>query len=132
MLPAGTTACRAGLPPAGTRRLRQGAHNNGSELQLRRQVVGRRNWLFCGSDDGAEVNTVFVSLLASCGLHRIEPWEYLRDLFCLLPSWPRSRTLELAPAYWKKTLEDEDTQKKLAANPFRQATLDEPVHPAKE
>lgn len=103
-------------------------HNNGSELQLRRQVVGRRNWLFCGSDDGADVNTVFVSLLASCGLHKIEPWEYLRDIFCLLPSWPRSRSLELAPAYWKKTLEDEDTQKKLAANPFRQATLDEPVH----
>ena len=94
-------------------------HNNGSELQLRRQVVGRRNWIFCGSDDGAEVNTVFVSLLASCGLHQIEPWEYLRDIFCLLPSWPRSRALELAPAYWKKTLEDEDTQRKLVANPFR-------------
>ncbi|MBK8265380.1 MAG: hypothetical protein IPK80_29130 [Nannocystis sp.] len=26
---------------------------------------------------------------------------YLRDLLCLLPSWPRSRVLELAPAYWK-------------------------------
>jgi hypothetical protein len=92
-------------------------HNNGSELQLRRQVVGRRNWLFCGSDDGAAVNTVFVSLLASCGLHKLEPWEYLRDLFCLLPSWPRSRVLELAPAYWKKTLEDADTQQRLAATP---------------
>lgn len=107
-------------------------HNNGSELQLRRQVVGRRNWLFCGSDDGAAVNTVFVSLLASCGLHKIEPWEYLRDLFCLLPSWPRSRVLELAPAYWKKTLEDADTQQRLAANPFRRATLDDPLHPAKQ
>jgi hypothetical protein len=47
-------------------------HNNASELQLRREVIGRRNWLFVGSDDAAEVNTVFVSLLASCGLHRIE------------------------------------------------------------
>ncbi len=98
-------------------------HNNWSELQLRRQVIGRRNWLFTGSDDGAEVNTVFVSLLASCGLHQLEPWTYLRDLFCLLPGWPKRRVLDLAPAYWKKTLEDEDTQQRLADNPFRSAVM---------
>jgi transposase len=98
-------------------------HNNWSELQLRRQVIGRRNWLFVGSDDGAEVNTVFVSLLASCGLHQLEPWTYLRDLFCLLPGWPKRRVLDLAPAYWKKTLEDEDTQQRLADNPFRSAVM---------
>jgi hypothetical protein len=98
-------------------------HNNWSELQLRRQVIGRRNWLFVGSDDGAEVNTIFVSLLASCGMHTIEPWTYLRDLFCLLPDWPKRRALELAPAYWKKTLQDEQTQQRLAANPFRSAVL---------
>jgi transposase len=96
-------------------------HNNWSELQLRRQVIGRRNWLFVGSDDGAEVNTVFVSRLASCGLHQLEPWTYLRDLFCLLPGWSKSRVLDLAPAYWKKTLENEDAQQRLADNPFRSA-----------
>jgi hypothetical protein len=105
-------------------------HNNWSELQLRRQVVGRRNWVFCGSDDGAEVNTVFVSLLASCGLHQVEPWAYLRDLFCLLPGWPQRRVLELAPAYWKRTFEDEEAQRKLADNPFRSAILAlDRVHP---
>ncbi len=98
-------------------------HNNWSELQLRRQVLGRRNWLFVGSDDGAEVNTVFVSLLASCGLHHLEPWTYLRDLFCLLPGWPKSRVLALAPAYWKQTLQDEHTQQRLADNPFRSAVM---------
>jgi len=41
-------------------------HNNISELNLRREVVGRRNWLFVGSEDGAKANTVFVSLIASC------------------------------------------------------------------
>ena len=66
---------------------------------------------------------MFVSLLASCGLHQVEPWTYLRDLFCLLPSWPRSRVLELAPAYWKRTFEDEKTQRTLADNPFRSAVL---------
>jgi transposase len=94
-------------------------HNNGSELQLRRQAIGRKNWLFLGSESAAEVNTTFVSLLASCQMHGIEPCSYLRDLFCLLPGWPASRVLELAPAYWKQTLEQPHTQQRLVANPFR-------------
>jgi hypothetical protein len=102
-------------------------HNNVSELNLRRQVLGRRNWLFVGSDDGGDVNTVFVSLLASCRLHDIEPLGYLRDLLCLLPSWPRHRVLELAPAYWSKTLEQRETQQKLDANVFRRVVLGLPV-----
>ena len=102
------------------------AHNNISELNLRRQVLGRRNWLFVGSDDGAAVNTVFVSLLASARLHGIEPHGYLRDLFCVIRTWPRDRLLELAPAYWQKTLEQPETQDKLAANVFRRAVLSSP------
>ena len=102
------------------------AHNNISELNLRRQVLGRRNWLFVGSDDGAAANTVFVSLLASARLHGIEPHGYLRDLFCLIRTWPRDRLLELAPAYWQKTLEQPETQNKLAANVFRRAVLSPP------
>jgi transposase len=98
-------------------------HNNGSERALRREAVGRKNWLFVGSDDAAEVNAAFVSLLASCQLHDIEPWAYLRDLFCLLPSWPVRRVLELAPTNWKQTLENQDAQQRLGANVFRQATL---------
>ena len=86
-------------------------------------MIGRRNWLFVGNDDAAEVNTTFVTLLASCQLHGIEPWAYLRDLFCLLPSWPAKRVLELAPAYWKQTCQKDDAQQRLAANFFRRATL---------
>lgn len=100
--------------------------NNISELNLRRQVLGRRNWLFVGSDDGALVNTVFVSLLASARLHQLDPLVYLRDLFCLIPSWPKQRLLELAPAYWKQTLEQPDAQQKLAANVFRRVLLSSP------
>ena len=93
-------------------------HNIISEYNLRRQVLGRRNWRFVGSDDGAEVNAVFVSLLASARLHGIEPHGYLRDLFCLLRTSPADRLLELAPAYWQKTLQQPQTQDKLAANVF--------------
>ena len=98
-------------------------HNNGSERALRREAVGRKNWLFVGSDDAAEVNATFVSLLASCQLHGLQPWAYLRDLFCLLPSWPRRRVLDLAPANWNETLKDEDAQQRLDANVFRRASL---------
>jgi transposase len=98
-------------------------HNNVSERELRREAVGRKNWIFVGSDQGAEVNAAFVSLLASCQLHGIEPWGYLRDAFCLLPRWPKHRVLELAPLHWRETLEQEKTQQLLAANPYRKVTL---------
>ncbi len=98
-------------------------HNNGSERELRREAIGRKNWIFVGNDDAAEVNSTFVTLIASCEMHSIEPWAYLRDLFCLLPEWPRHRVLELAPAYWAKTLQHENTQKLLTADVFRQITL---------
>jgi transposase len=100
-------------------------HNNFSERELRREAIGRKNWLFLGSDDAGEVNAAFVTLLASCQLHELEPAAYLRDLFCLLPSWPVRRVLELAPAYWQKTLEQQDAQQRLAANVYRQVALGE-------
>ena len=97
--------------------------NNSSEREPRRKALGRTNSLFVGSDDGGAVNATFVSLLASCRLHSIEPFAYLRDLFCLLPGRPESRVLELAPVRWEKTLQEEDAQRRLAANVFRQVSL---------
>ena len=97
--------------------------NNISERSLRREVVGRRNWMFISNDDAGDVNAVFVSLLASCQLHGIEPWSYLRDLFCLIPSWPQRRVLELAPASWRQTIACPDAQRLLDANIYRRASL---------
>lgn len=97
-------------------------HNNMSELALRREAVGRKNWLFVGSDDGGAVNAAFTSLLASCRLCDVEPWAYLRDIFCLLPRWSEHRLLELAPIIWNKTRERADVQRLLDANPFRRLT----------
>ena len=77
--------------------------NNPSELALRKLVVGRKNCLFVGSDDHADVTATIVSLVASCKLHKLDPESYLRDLCRLLPIWPKSRFLELAPKYWLAT-----------------------------
>ena len=89
--------------------------NNPSELELRREKVGAHNWLYCGSDDGAHWNATVVSLVASCQLHEIEPWAYLRDVLTLLPSWPAKQVLALAPKYWNETRQQSDTQQRLAS-----------------
>lgn len=98
-------------------------HNNWSERELRREALGRKNWLFIGSDDGGDANAAFVSLIASCRLHGIEPAAYLRDLFCLLPSWNVQRVLELAPSEWTVTSARPDVRKLLDENVYRRAVL---------
>jgi transposase len=77
--------------------------NNHSEGELRKIATGRKAWLFVGSDEhGTSAGHLF-SLIASARLHRLDPEEYLRDLFRVLGQWPRDRYLELAPKYWAAT-----------------------------
>jgi transposase len=77
--------------------------NNHSERALRGIAVGRRAWLFFGSDDHASAAANLLSLVASCELHRLDPETYLAEITHLLPYWPRDRYLELAPKYWAAT-----------------------------
>jgi transposase len=77
--------------------------NNQSERELRRVAVGRKAWLFVGSDDHAQAAGHLLTLIASARLHQLDPEAYLRDLLRVLPHWPRDRYLELAPRYWSAT-----------------------------
>jgi transposase len=77
--------------------------NNHSERALRNIAVGRRAWLFFGSDDHACAAANLFSLIASCELHRLDAEAYLLDIIHVLPYWPRDRYLELAPKYWTAT-----------------------------
>ena len=97
--------------------------NNVSERELRRQAVGRKNWMFLGSDDGGRVNSIFTSLLASARMVGVEPWSYLRDVLCLLPDWPVHALLDLAPVNWAKTMRREHVRHTLDLNPYRALTL---------
>jgi transposase len=63
-------------------------------------------------------------VLASCRLCGVEPWSYLRDIFCLPPRWPEHRLLDLAPIAWSKTRERDDVRALLDQNQFRKLTLD--------
>jgi len=77
--------------------------NNHSERQLRRVACGRKAWLFVGSDDHGQAAGNLLTLIASARLHKLDPEVYLRDVFRVLPHWPRDRYLELAPRYWRIT-----------------------------
>ena len=78
-------------------------HNNLAELQARHLAVGRKNWLFFGSQDAADAGCVWLSLVLSARMHNLDVERYLRDLFRVLPLWPAHRILELAPHKWKTT-----------------------------
>jgi transposase len=75
--------------------------NNVSERALRRVVVGRNNWLFCGSDEGGRRAAILYSIVATCKEHGIDPWAYLRDVLERIPTHPDRRRAELLPRNWK-------------------------------
>jgi transposase len=77
--------------------------NTRAERSLRKVVVGRKNWMFYGSDSHAESAAAIFSLVASCRLHRIDPQQYLDEVLRVLPYWPKERHLELSPKYWAAT-----------------------------
>lgn len=104
--------------------------NTASERELRQIAVGRKAWLFVGSDDHASSAASLLSLIASARLHRLDPEEYLRDIFRVLPHWPKDRHLELAPKYWLATRARLDPQQ-LAAE-FGLLEISEPIAPPPE
>ena len=77
--------------------------NTRSERSLRKIVVGRKNWLFYGSDTHAESAAALFSVVASCRLHALDPEQYLDEILRVLPYWPKERMLELAPKSWQAT-----------------------------
>lgn len=76
-------------------------HNNASENGLRPAVLGRRNWLFAGSVDGGHTAAVWMSLVQTCHLHAIDPFEYIKDVLTRLPATPISQIDQFLPDRWK-------------------------------
>jgi hypothetical protein len=74
---------------------------NHVERGLRRIPMGRRNWLFCWTELGAEHVGLIQSLIATCRLHDINPYTYLVDVLQRVSIHPASRVAELTPRLWK-------------------------------
>ena len=77
--------------------------NTRAERALRKIVVGRKNWLFYGTDTHAEAAAAIFSLIATCRLHGLDTFAYFDEVLRVLPYWPRDRYLELAPQNWLAT-----------------------------
>ncbi len=75
--------------------------NNAAERALRRVVTGRKNWLFCGSDEGGKRAAILYSIVATCKAHAIDVWAYLKDVLERIPTHPDRRRAELLPRNWK-------------------------------
>jgi len=76
--------------------------NNHIENQIRPWALGRRNWLFIGSQLAGERAAVVMSLLQSAKLNGHEPWAYLKDVLTRLPTQLNSRIEELLPHRWQR------------------------------
>ncbi|MBI3270660.1 MAG: transposase domain-containing protein [Planctomycetes bacterium] len=73
---------------------------NTAERALRGIAVGRKNWLFAGSDAGGAHAAVFYTLIESCKAVGAEPFAYLRDIFARIAAYPARRIADLMPVNW--------------------------------
>ena len=74
---------------------------NHLERALRVIPMGRKNYLFCWTEIGAERMGVLQSLMVTCRLHGINPYEYLVDVLQRISLHPAKRVIELTPRVWK-------------------------------
>ena len=71
--------------------------NNIGENALRSVAVGRKNYLFFGSDKGGEAAAIIYSLLGTYKLNGVEPESWLREVIGKINDWPSNRVHELLP-----------------------------------
>jgi transposase len=87
---------------------------NHLERALRPIPMGRKNWLFCWTEVGAEHVGIVQSLLCTCRLHGINPYTYLVDVLQRIAIHPDSAVEQLTPRVWKTLFADEPLRSDLA------------------
>lgn len=74
--------------------------NNVAERAIRPLTIGRKNWLFFGSEDGGEAGAILLSFVQTCRGLGINPREYLEDVFRRLMGHSARKLQELLPDQW--------------------------------
>lgn len=74
--------------------------NNLVENAIRPVALGRKNYLFAGSHEGAKRAAMVYTLVATAKLHQVEPFEYLKDILSRIPDHPHNQLVELLPQNW--------------------------------
>src|SRR6187551_2096138 len=92
----------AGLHPLSLDDGRICLSNNAAERALRGIALGRRAWLFAGSDRGGERAAAIYTLIATAKLNDVDPQAWLADVLRRINDHPASRLDELLPWHWQK------------------------------
>ena len=72
-------------------------------MRLRSAERSRKNWLFAGSMEGARRAALLYSLVQSCKLVAVPPFEYLKDVLLRLATHPHRHIDQLTPKGWAQT-----------------------------
>lgn len=75
--------------------------NNAAERSLRGIALGRKSWLFCGSDRGGHRAAAMYSLIVTAKLNEIDPQAWLADVLARIAEHPAHRIDELLPWNWR-------------------------------
>lgn len=78
--------------------------NNAAERALRCVPLGRKAWLFCGSDRGGQRAAILYTLIQTCRLNDVDPQAWLADVLARISAHPASRIDELLPWNWHKDM----------------------------
>jgi transposase len=84
--------------------------NNAAERALRGIALGRKSWLFAGSDRGGDRTAAMYSLIVSAKLNDVDPQAWLADVLARIASHPASHIDELLPWHWRRIPANQGTQ----------------------
>ena len=76
--------------------------NNAAERALRGFALGRKSWLFAGSERGADRAAVMTTLIMTAKLNDVDPQAWLADVLARIASMPQSQLHKLLPWNWKQ------------------------------
>jgi transposase len=76
--------------------------NNLVENAIRPTAIGKKNWLFFGSEEAGQRSAVIYTLIENCKRHGVEPYSYLKDVLERLPTTTNQEVGQLTPQNWKK------------------------------
>jgi hypothetical protein len=80
--------------------------NNAAERGLRGIALGRKSWLFCGSDRGGQRAAVRYSLIVTAKMNGVDPQAWLADVLLRIAAHPAHRLDELLPWNWRAAKND--------------------------
>jgi transposase len=81
--------------------------NNLVENAIRPTALGKKNWLFFGSEEAGQRSAVMYTLIENCRMHGVEPYTYLKDVLARLPRTTNREVDQLTPLKWKQARESD-------------------------